>query len=206
MANYTDATREASYVAARQSGYTVERVAPNEAGGKGMRRVLRLKKGRKEYLAQEKVCSKGAAIIRSADKGTGIDSPLSGIDEHVDHVFFAVRYPESSKIDVFLVPSEVAESAWKAARKEWLENKSTRKPNDLWTIYFYKKGGLKNSAYSTAWEKYKISSGTVDVSDDESYSSDGEHKASGLSIEEAKNGLAERFNVSPDAISISISG
>lgn len=192
----TEMTRNAALSLVAAEGMRWNRV------GRGQRFVVHIERDLGLVRALVKVASRGSAMVRTdiddSDKAT-----LSGFKDDVDHVLFAVKSPDSGDVAAYLVPIGEVEEAFRSAHRAW----RARRPkidndNTTWVIWFTDRGDPDCNRFHEKWSHYRIGRSSVPA---ELHSSV-EHPARplGLSIEEAKAGIAARFNVAPAQIRITI--
>jgi len=171
--------------------------------GKGQRFVIHIHKGEEPLRALVKVASRGSAMVRTdiddADKAT-----ISGFKDDVDHVLFAVRSPETREVSAYLVPLSEAEEAYRSTHRAWRAKRpNPDNDNTTWVLWFTDRGDPDCNGFHKTWTRYRIGGSGIPVASEGAYSRM-EEAGGGLSIEEAKAGLATRFKVPTANIRISI--
>jgi hypothetical protein len=167
--------------------------------GKGQRFVIEFSYKGRAVSALVKTASRGGAIARASSDDPD-DATLSGFGQDITDVFFAVANPYSGEVSAYLVPAVTAENAWKEAHRAFRATHRNGKANTTWVIHFNDVGSSSESnGYQRKWARYLLGD-----ADPIGLSGAPHNRLPGLSIEEAKQGLSERFAVPIDSIRITI--
>jgi hypothetical protein len=195
MAISTESNRNTALQLLELAGKSWKRI------GKGQRFVIQVDRSGETISALVKVASKGSAMVRT-DVDDAEEAKISGFTDDVRFVFFAIGNPKTLTVSAYLVPIEEVEAAYRASHRKWRDNHPTGTENTTWVLWFNDSGDADCNGYHRKWEHYRI--GESDTPMERTISADKQGSVSGLSIEEAKVGLARRFNVDPANVKIVI--
>jgi len=195
MAVETENTRNVALSLLEAKGMEWRRV------GKGQRFVIHAQNDQKTIRVLVKVASRGSAMVRT-DIDDAEKAVISGFSSDVDSVLFAVGGRDNKEISAYLVPIKEVEEAYRSTHGKWRAKRPTGTKNMTWVIWFNDSGDADCNDFHQIWEHYCI--GTYSTSTMRVVDSERQMVVKGISIEEAKAGLATYFNVNPNNVKIAI--
>ncbi len=136
----------------------------------------------KDMLAHVKVATSGNPIIRALSNDT--ECSFNGLTDSVTHLLLIRRDRKTEAIEAYLMPKNVALSAFRAAWKQTLGRTYDNPPSDAVSINFNKK------AIREQFSEYLVGSQPA--------------PPPALTIDQAKAGLAVSYAVPVEAVKISI--
>ena len=194
----TDATRDTALSILIESGMQWERK------GSGQRFVVHIKQSLSTVRALVKTASRGSAMVKT-DIDDAEKANISGFKDDVTHVLFAVGDPLSNEVTAFLVPIREVEDAYRSTHKVWKSHHPTGEENTTWVIWFNDRGNADCNGFHLKWAHYRIGSRNLIIKPENESKAFGNQKhANGLTIAQAKQGLALSLGIDPSCIKITI--